>query len=95
MSLIKGRIQFDIRGHSQAYAGRFKPEPDACLPTIRNFPLNDLEVGESFYMKRNECPAEWFVLIRERVRRCNATKAAWFICEWIDKRQTLEVARIG
>lgn len=95
MSRIPERINFILSGHSKSYGGRFKRDPDARLPRIHDFPMNAMNVGQSFFMRRGECPTEYFLLIRERVRRCNKTKAAWFICEWIDNRKTLEVARIG
>jgi len=87
--------KYAVKKWSRAYGGHFELNQAATLPKIKEFPLNIMKVGESFFMHRKECHVDDFLRIRERVRRCNATKAAYFICEWINSRQTLEVARLA
>ncbi len=69
-------------------------DPKARMPRIAHFPLNNMKPGESIFIHEYENRKEAFSDVRERVRRCNKSGACVFVAEWINYRQTLEIARI-
>jgi len=57
--------------------------------------LNAMQVGQSVFMSKREFTDADRYSMRYAVLRANASSARVFVCQWIQDRTTLEIARIG